>query len=407
MANTVRFVYVSAGHSLPDSISRSRDSIYFYEDKQQIWVGDKLFADHIDPLDLDQYLEPYKIKSVEITGDGSFIASASFNEETGKLSLVKGTPPAIAKGTSTNKSATLTPGQTFSALTGTSVSDSTIYDEVTSFTLPAQIENIKIERDGESTKLVLTIESTDGSNKTADLTMFGSAAFTDASSYATAEQGKKADEAMPATNGTATGAKITLASDPTGALEAATKQYVDRSVEGLTGAMHFLGVSSNKIEDGQRNHPKIDGSEVDIDTLNAGDTVIYSPNKDGNYLEFVWSLDNEGTGKWVQLGDETSYAHKDVEVIAGEGISGGGTLADNITITHGDTGSGSEEMYQGTEDKVSAIYKLSVDKFGHITGVETRDFSVLIEQLTKEFTKQAADELGYAKLEDIPSWSVI
>ena len=54
----------------------------------------------------------------------------------------------------------------------------------------------------------------------------GSAAYTSSSAYATAAQGTLASNAMPKSGGTFTGA-VTLKADPTTALGAATKQYVD------------------------------------------------------------------------------------------------------------------------------------------------------------------------------------
>ena len=61
----------------------------------------------------------------------------------------------------------------------------------------------------------------------------GTAATTDATDYATAAQGTKADNAMPKSGGTFTGA-VTLAGAPTTDLNAATKKYVDDSVSGVT-----------------------------------------------------------------------------------------------------------------------------------------------------------------------------
>ena len=71
----------------------------------------------------------------------------------------------------------------------------------------------------------------------------GSAAFTEASAYATAAQGTKADNAMPKSGGTFTGA-VTLAADPSANLQAATKQYVDNQISSsiaASDAMVFRG----------------------------------------------------------------------------------------------------------------------------------------------------------------------
>ncbi len=70
-----------------------------------------------------------------------------------------------------------------------------------------------------------------------------SAAYTDSSAYATATQGKKADNAMPKSGGTFTG-DVTLNADPTANLGAATKQYVDSQITSkiaASDAMVFKG----------------------------------------------------------------------------------------------------------------------------------------------------------------------
>ena len=61
----------------------------------------------------------------------------------------------------------------------------------------------------------------------------GTAATTNATDYATAAQGTKADNAMPKSGGTFTGA-VTLAGAPTTDLNAATKKYVDDVVTAAT-----------------------------------------------------------------------------------------------------------------------------------------------------------------------------
>lgn len=383
IGNAVRFIYLTAGSSLPPAIDRDRNAIYFVEDDKQLWVGDKLIADHIDPPDIEAYLEPYKVKTVDVIGDGTFIAGASLDEATGKLTLTKGTPPSISRGVDPSpEQVVLTPGSKFKVVTDTPLSDNTLYNDSKEFTLPNQIDNILITRDGSTSKLILTISSTDGTSTSTDLTMFGSAAFTEASDYATAAQGLKADQAMPAINGTATGAHITLAADPLEDYQAASKHYVDNAVKALTGAMHFLGVSSTPITDHGREHPKINGVEIDTWELHPGDVVLYSPTSDTNYLEFVWAF-LVNTGYWVQLGDETSYVLKSTQVIAGEGLSGGGSLTNDVTLSHGETGTGQIETYVGTvsTEFVKAIY---ADKFGHVTNVDVQDITEPVSQIATQ-----------------------
>lgn len=416
MANAVRFIYVPTGRTLPDAIERSRDAIYFVEATQQIFVGDKLLADHIDPVDLESYLRPYKIKSVEITGDGTFIASATFDESTGRLTLTRSTPPAIAKGVDNQPSeVALTPGSSFTVSNGTSVSDNKLYDTKTTYVMPAQISAISLERVNGTSNLKLTVVSTDGTSTFDTLTMFGDAAFSNVADYATRAQGDKADAAMPATNGIASDAIISLKRDPQSNMEAATKQYVDNAVSGLTGAMHLLGISTTAISNGERQHPTIEGSEIDTATLNPGDTVMYSPSNDAHYLEFVWVVGASGNGYWTQLGDETSYVQKTTRVVAGEGLAGGGALSSDATVSHGNTGSGSATTYESDTSTFSAITSVTVDKFGHVSSVSSTSFNSIVQQVIQDSTTEmiseaVADAIAQdetvAHIEDLPSWKV-
>lgn len=78
--------------------------------------------------------------------------------------------------------------------------------------------------------------------------------------------------------------------------DATTKQYVDEKIvaatAGLTGAMHFVGVSTTD--------PVTEGATVgEKTTFSKGDVVLFSDK------EFVY----DGSA-WVELGDETSYIVK-------------------------------------------------------------------------------------------------
>jgi hypothetical protein len=89
--------------------------------------------------------------------------------------------------------------------------------------------------------LKLTVDGTTVDNIA--VTGLGSAAFTEASEYATAAQGTKADNAMPKAGGTFTGSVI-LNADPAADMEPATKQYVDNQIADsieAAAAMVFKG----------------------------------------------------------------------------------------------------------------------------------------------------------------------
>lgn len=177
---------------------------------------------------------------------------------------------------------------------------------------------------------------------------------------------------MLVNNGSAVDATIALKGDPTNPLDAATKQYVDAKTAGLSGAMHFLGVSTTKIEDGERNLPTIDGRQMELEGLQNGDVVVWSPNQDNHYIEFIW----DGS-KWVQYGDESSFAHKDIEIIAGPGLLGGGTLASNVTLSVEEVAGGSKE-FKGTK-ATEVIYSVTRDEFGRLLDASVLDIKPIID----------------------------
>lgn len=133
----------------------------------------------------------------------------------------------------------------------------------------------------------------------------GTAAYTDASAYATSAQGTAADNAMPRSGGTFTGAvtfndSVTLNHAPTASSDAATKGYVDsktQGLDGLTSAMHFKGIATS-LPEGSTEPSGIAAYEG-AGTMEEGDVVVYGQQ------EYVW------TGSaWALLGDEGSYALK-------------------------------------------------------------------------------------------------
>lgn len=146
----------------------------------------------------------------------------------------------------------------------------------------------------------------------------GSAAYTDSKNYATSAQGTKADNAMPKSGGTFTG-EVVLSADPTKDLGAATKQYVDSKTAALTGAMHFVGTK-----------PSIPSSG----TFNDGDVILVGTK------EYVYDSSNGSTitAHWVELGDEGSHALRTITINASGGLTGGGDLSANRTISIADSG---------------------------------------------------------------------
>lgn len=148
----------------------------------------------------------------------------------------------------------------------------------------------------------------------------------------------------------------------------ANKKYVDDAVAGLAGAMHFKGVSTTAITDGGTETATIGGSPL---TPAAGDVVLYGDK------EFVW------TGSaWEELGDEGSFALKTTQVIAGTGLTGGGALSSNVTVSHGAIGTASADDI--TADSTGHLYVMTgvdKDQFGHVASVNEKDIYSTIETI--------------------------
>lgn len=119
----------------------------------------------------------------------------------------------------------------------------------------------------------------------------GSAAYTASSAYATAAQGTKADNAMPKAGGTFTGA-VTLNADPTAALGAATKQYVDAAKTSATSSANSY--TDTKIAD------LINGAPETLDTLKEVADAITAN------ADVVSALD-EAIGTKANASDLTSH----------------------------------------------------------------------------------------------------
>jgi hypothetical protein len=91
---------------------------------------------------------------------------------------------------------------------------------------------------------------------------------------------------------------------------------------GLGSAMKFIGTTTTALTDGATTNP-ITISSTSV-TATSGNVVLY-----GN-KEFLW---NGSTSKWKELGDESSHALKTVSIKAGTGLSGGGTLEADRTLS--------------------------------------------------------------------------
>lgn len=134
----------------------------------------------------------------------------------------------------------------------------------------------------------------------------------------------------------------------TNTTQIATTAFVHDAVAGLSGAMHYQGeVQAAPTQ------------TAPTGTYNAGDVVTY-----GN-SEYVY----DGTN-WRELGDEGSYALKTTTVTGTDGLTGGGAISSNQTISHA-VPSGATASTKGTAGGRTYIQTITTDKFGHITNVAT------------------------------------
>ena len=95
---------------------------------------------------------------------------------------------------------------------------------------------------------------------------------------------------------------------------------------GLSSALRYLGETTG-ITDGSTTNPITIGSDS-ITAIN-GDVVTV-----GN-KEFLWN-ESLAIPAWEELGDESSHALKSITISAGTGLTGGGTLEANRTLSLAD-----------------------------------------------------------------------
>ena len=102
---------------------------------------------------------------------------------------------------------------------------------------------------------------------------------------------------------------------------------------GLTAAMQFIGVSTT--DPTSSSGATVSGHS----TWKKGEVVIYQRTGESGYEEYIATADDNA--HWELLGDADSYALKTVSISAGTGLTGGGNLSADRTISladaYGDT----------------------------------------------------------------------
>ena len=127
---------------------------------------------------------------------------------------------------------------------------------------------------------------------------------------------------------------------------------------GLSQALVFKGTSKTELSDGATTKP-ITLSDNSSLTPTTGYVVLY-----GSY-EYVW------TGSaWERLGGDGSYALNSVSITGANGLTGGGNLTENRTISHATK---TVTSSAATTAPTSYISALTVDSYGHLATYTTYD----------------------------------
>lgn len=141
---------------------------------------------------------------------------------------------------------------------------------------------------------------------------------------------------------------------------------------GLSQALKFVGSTPDIMEDGKSNIP------TGISTPSIGDVVLSNGNG-----EFVWLGEN-----WEALGSENSYALKTVKIGAGNGLSGGGQLSSDVTLS---VNFGNISNLGETTNNGNSVQVARADHIHGLTGI-TSDVSFTNSSAT--FTSNARIVIG-------------
>ena len=116
-----------------------------------------------------------------------------------------------------------------------------------------------------------------------------------------------------------------------------------------------------------------------FESLELEDLTINTPIK-------IYALDHDS---WTGFVADEHIAHSSVSIVAGDGMSGGGTIAANRTLTNADRGSVAVATHEGT--------------YNHVNYDTAYSHSLLVEGNPHNVT---AEELDLAPGEDTQAWSI-
>lgn len=131
---------------------------------------------------------------------------------------------------------------------------------------------------------------------------------------------------------------------------------------GLSQAISFRGILSSNVTltDGAKISPVILSNNSSLTPI-AGDVVIDSVQS----AEFIWTGE-----QWEHLGQDGSYALNTISVTGANGLTGGGNLTQNRTISHAEN---SVSDSAATTAPTTYIASVSADKYGHLASYTTYD----------------------------------
>lgn len=136
---------------------------------------------------------------------------------------------------------------------------------------------------------------------------------------------------------------------------------------GIDNALHFIGTTTTAISDNSTTASiTVDGASH---TAIAGDVVLYNNN------EYVF----DGS-KWLELGDGSSHALKSITISAGTGLTGGGDLSANRTLSLATSGVtadtyGPTADVTGDNNTTIVVPEITVDAYGRVTNVAERTYT--------------------------------
>lgn len=148
---------------------------------------------------------------------------------------------------------------------------------------------------------------------------------------------------------------------------------------GITNVLHFLGTTTdtNVVDNSTTKTITIGNTSV---TAVSGDIVIR------DNVEYIWT----GTA-WEKLGDENLWVPNTRTVSAGSGLSGGGALSNNLTISHA--------TYTCTHPTSGSFVSSIAETNGHITGYTKTSWSSVRKTLALKIngtTQTTYDPFGSA-----------